>query len=481
MQGEPGEYLQLDSPLWLTRAPGRLELLGLSHDVSGTPSLSVPLARSVYCAIQNREDQQIIIKSYLPESMGGTRSWQGEVSTLYTKKGPPRSLAVLRQTFSDPGDQWMMRVIAAMLGLRRTRQLNTPKHGCCIVIWSRMPNEPGFGQEAAFGTALSLALKAGTGLAKKRVDGVQVARAVIQGVREVLNEDIPLIDTLTSALGRKNCALYIEHGKDPSMQWIPLPNQCQLAAVHLGMEESTTEEHRNAIDVGAAMGLVHLNTELRKKKKDPIPSWGKVTPTEFEDDLRALVPIEQKGADFIKRFKRMKEYEDLFAQVEEERSYRLRALSDHQVRECARVRRMVSNFSEYGRTLREGFLVEAGRCLRSSHRSLQEKCNVSSEAADQYLAEVLAGGREEGMFGGRLSENGKSGVVATLINQNAALGIRELADKHRLKDSGTGRVLIDTEDGGVLTSWWEGVLNPPPEAEATEDGKVKATTEAKAK
>lgn len=420
----------------------------------------MPLARSVYCAIQNREDTKIQIRCFLPESMGGHRDWVGEVSTLYTKKGPPRSLAVLRQTFAAEEDQWMLRVLAAMLGLRRTRQLNTPKHGFSMVIWSRLPNESGFGQRVAFGTAVSLALKAGTGLAKKRVDGVHVARAVVNGVREVLNERLHLSDALVSCLGRRNCALFVEHGLDPIMQWIPLPGQSSIAGAHLGVETPTTFEGRIAIPTGAAMGLAHLNEALIKEKEEPVPSWGKVTPSEFEDGLRSHVPTEQKGRDWLAKFGSRAEYEILAADVEGDRSYRLRALSEHQVRECARVRRFVNNLSEYGRTLREGFLVEAGRCLRSSHRSLLEKCSVKTENVNRFLKALDGAGREEGLFGGRVSEAGSCGVVTVLTHQAAFPMLRKLVEGHQLPEDGTGLVLTNTEDGGVLSGWWEGVLEP---------------------
>ena len=448
-------------------------MIGGPGEAAGTASVSVPLARSVYCAIQNREDDKIRIRCLLPGAWGGPRQWEGTIDTLYTKKGPPRSLAVLRSTFSDEEDEWMMRVIASILGLRRTRQLNTPKHGFDMLIWSRLPETKGYGWEAAFGVATSLALKGATGLAKKRVDGVQVARAVVHGASEVLGEDIPMTDALTSTLGRRDCALFIEHGVDLKMQWVPIPQQCCLAAVDLGVKERVDEDIRNAATIGPPMAMAYLNQALRKEKKPEFGSWGQVPPTDFEGGMRDYVPASVSGSDWLKIFRRLKDTQELAKKVDSERSYRLRAAAEHQCRESSRARRFVSNLTEYGRTLREGFLVEAGRCINSSHRSLQEKCKIILPPVNEFLDLLRSAGRKEGMFGARLTEAGGSSVAAALIHSNSRQPIRDMVEDFCKQRKLRGNVITENEDGGGLLGWWEGVLEP------SEDTEMEAAAEAK--
>ncbi len=461
LREEAADLLRFDEPLWLTRAPGKVELLGGPGETPGSACLTLPLRRSVYCAIQNIEGPEIRILHVRPAAWGGSQRWEGEISTLYTKKGPPRSLAVLNQTFAEPGDRWMMRVIAAMLGLRRTRQLNTPKHGFHMIIWSRLPGGSGLGDEAAFGTAVALACKGATGLAKKRVDGRMVARAVVQGAREVLGEEIPMADALTAALGRRNCALFIEHGLDPVMQWVPVPQQVAIGAVDMGWGRLVPEERIAHADLGARMGLFHLNAALRKAKESPIPGWGSVSPGDFEDEYRKHVPADEKGADWLKRFRRTRDAADLVPLVDPETGYRERAFAEHQVRENSRVRRMVANLSDYARTLRENFLAEAGRCLLSSHRSLSEKLKFDVSRTDAFLEAFKAKGREEGFFGLRLAECGRHGILAALVHQSSRLAIRELAEEVARAEGGPlPTVILDSEDGGVLAGWWEGVVDP---------------------
>lgn len=472
LRGECAEDFRLDQPLWLTRAPGRAEVLGGPGEALGTATLALSLGRSVFCAIQNREDRGIRIRSLLPASRGGTRVWEGTVDTLYTKKGPPRSLAVLRQTFEEQDAMWMMRLVAAMIGLRRTRQLNTPKVGFNMVIWSRLPEEPGFGERAALATAASLAFKASTGLAKKRVDGLMVARAVVRGAKEVLGETIPFTEALTCCLGRRGCILYIEHGVEPSMQWVPLPPQVMLAVLDVASparngavpegDGDTPEDPllvRERLEVAAGMALAELNAALKKEKKLPFPGWGRIDPEEMAQ-LKKLVPREVTGAEWLQRFRRSRDVADLVPRVEEEHRYALRKVAEYAVAESDRARKFLGNLADYGRGMKEAFLVEAGRLLNRSHKAQRELCGVSLPAADAFLEAINQRGRQSGLFGGRLCDFGRSGLVTVLAHRSGREELAKVVAEHNPPNRPRVNMLTDTEDGGVLSSWWHGILEP---------------------
>ncbi|MCH2111551.1 MAG: hypothetical protein MK213_01730 [Planctomycetes bacterium] len=484
LSGEAGETLQLDKPLWLTKAPARLPVLGGPAHAPGTASLSVPLSRSVATAIQDRDDRKIRIRWLQPEAWGGERCWEGEIDDLYTKKGPPRSMAVLKAYFESKDAMWMMRFLAVMLGLRRTRQLNTPKKGFEIVVWSRIPMGENFGERAAFGVSLAMALKGSTGLSKKRVDGVLVARAVMQGYDEILGEDVPLIDALTSALGRNDCMLYIEHGANLTMQWVPIPAQCSFAAADLCYEDYIPREDRDHSALVSRMALFHLNKALKAAGEQELGSWGQVAPSDFEDGLRDHVPASQKGADWLKEFRRNADAKEILDRIEPTQTFRLRAAAEHECRESARARSLVQNLNDYSRSTREAYLAEAGRCLLSSHRSLSEKCKLEHPVANDFITVIKDAGRKEGMFGARVTREGGSSVMSALVHQSARQDFREMVetftDKHKECDGSS--VIIGTEDGGVLRGWWEGVLEPKEEIPEGESGtptdKKKAATKA---
>jgi len=457
LKGAAGDILQLKSPMWLTRAPGSLDLVGGPSELPGSASVSMATGRSVYSAIQNRDDDVIQIRFLCTPAKGGNREWKGHIPTIYTKKGPPRSLAVLQAQFEEDKAPWMIDMMAIMIGLRRTHQLNTPKQGFTLVVWDRTPDGVGFGSEIAVATSIALALKGSTGLDKKRVDGIRVARAIVYGYAEVLGRSIPMTQVLTSCNAQKGCLLAIEHGLDPVMTWLPLPEHVVVAAVDAGGEAPAPEMGLHAM-TGARMGLEHLNVALRKAKQSQRGGWGQVTPAEFEGGLRSHVPTKEGGKDFLNKFKQTSD-EGLREMVNPEENYRDRALSEHHVRESGRARRLLQHLQDYGRTKREDFLAESGRVLNSSHRSYLEKCSLKNDHIHSLRTELTTAGRMAGLFGTRMAEHGHGTFMVVLGHATAMPRLREIAATHRKKTGLGGTVFNETGQGGVLDGWWEGVLD----------------------
>ena len=472
LKGAASDILQLDAPMWLTRAPGCLDLVGGPSELPGSTSVSIATGRSVYSAIQNREDDKIHIRFLRPAQKGGNLEWQGTIPTIYTKKGPPRSLAVLRAQFEEDESPWMMEMMAVMIGLRRTHQLNTPKQGFTLVVWDRMPEGVGCGSEVAVATSIALAFKGSTGLDKKRVDGIRVARAIVFGFKEVLGIKVPMTQALTSCNAQAGCLLAIDHGLDPVMTWLPLPEHVVVAALDAGGGAAQPELAVHAM-TGARMGLEHLNVALKKAKLSQRGGWGQVTPAEFEGGLRSHVPTKESGKDWLAKFKKPHD-EDLRGMVVPEENYRDRALSEHHVRESGRARRLLQHLQDYGRTKREDFLAEAGRVLNSSHRSLLEKCSLKNEHIHGLRTELSNAGRKAGLFGVRLSEAGQGSFFVLIGHATAMPRLREIAASHTKKTGLGGTVFHEVGQGGVLDGWWEGVLDADEEELISNDATAKA-------
>ncbi len=462
LQVAAGDVLQLDAPMWLTSAPGVFGVVGGPGEHTSSPTLHVGLSRSVYSAIQNRVDDQVHIRILGAAAQGGTLEWAGELSDIYTKKGPPRSLAVLTALFDQTeSTSWMMRLVATMIGLRRTHQLNTPKFGFSLVVWSRLPVGGGFANDLALMTSTGMAFKASTGLDKKRVDGVRVARAMVHGAKEVLGERLPMGDALACALAEQNCGVLIEHGMDPDMHWVPVPEKTFLAAADLGLGPIADPEMLQGAAVGADMGLAHVNKSLKKEKKPMLGGWAQVTPKEFEGGLRTHVPARENGKDWLKAFARSEE--EVAELVDPERAYRERASAEHSLREAGRVQRFVENLTEYARTKREDHLTDAGKALGSSQRSLRDKCGIKSAPVDELFAEIGNEGTAAGFFGCRLADSGRHSVVVILAHAHSEERLREILDEFGKRHNSKTGVYLNSGRGAAVIGWWEGVLQPKEE------------------
>lgn len=461
-----GDILQLDTPIRLTRAPAVFQVCGGPGEQTGCATFHVGLSRSVYAAIQNREDDEIHIRILGGGKQGETVEWSGRIEDVYTKKGPPRSYAVLTALFDETDStEMMMRIMAIVIGLRRTHQLNTPKFGFSLVVWSRLPPGEGYANTVSYSTAIAMAFKASTGLDKKRIDGVRVARAVVHGAKEVLGERLSMAQALTAALSEMNSGMFIEHGLDPTMHWAPIPEHTFIAAVDLGLPPVADPETVIAGGVGAAMGMVHLNKHLTADNQTTFGGWGQVTTKEFEGGLRGHVPARESGKDWLAKF--AEEEPELAELVDPNRPYRERALSEHQMRESGRVRRFVEQLSEYARTKREDHLAEAGKVMGSSHRSLKDKCSIHSDAVKDFMDRVNGAGRNAGLFGCRLSGAGEGSVVGVLCHNAGEEKLREIlaefSKDHKDELLRPATVVTDTARGSAMVGWWEGVLVPKEE------------------
>jgi L-arabinokinase len=462
--------------MWITRAPGCVDLAGGVAEMPGSVSVSYATGRSVYSAIQNRDDDKINIRVLRSKDHGGNLEFSADIPTIYTKKGPPRSFAVLEGIFEAADAPWMMEMMAVMIGLRRTHQLNTPKQGFSLVVWSRMPQGGGFGGRVAFATSVALAFRASTGHKLKSVDGIRIARAVRFGYKFVLDKEISWTRALTSAVSQAGCLLSIEHGLDPIMQWVPLPDHTLIAALDTGAGICQPGMIENAT-VGAWMGLEHLNQALRNVELSPRGGWGQVTPAEFEGGLRDHVPTREKGKDWLEKFSESAKdsyYEGLADAVDPDGNYRDRAICEHHVRESGRAKRFLSFLEDYGRTKKEEALIDAGRTLTSSHRSYMEKCGLKNEVIDDMRKSFSSAGRKSGLFGARLSGGGQSGMMITIGHSTAMPALKKIADAHQKEYGQGGNIYHEVGQGGVLDGWWEGVLDAIEEDLDAVEGEAKA-------
>jgi galactokinase len=484
LESEATDLFEFDTPLWLTRAPGAFGVIGGPGEQLGSPTFSVSIGRDVSCAIQNRRDNDIHIRILAGGPEGEDLNWSGQISDIYTKKGPPRSPAVLRSLFEETDSLWMERMMAIMIGLRRSHQLNTPKFGFSLVIWSRLPGTKAYASRTAFASGVSMAFKASTGLDKKRVDGIRLARAVTQGHQDVLGEHLRVSDALTCSLGEQQCGIFIEHGVDPVMQWIPLGENALLAAVDLGFGEIADYDTRIASATGPAMGMAYLNAGLKKEKKEGYGGWAQITPGEFEGGLRNYVPTKELGAEWLKRF--AKQYPDVAEHVSPDRSYRLRALAEHAVRESGRSHRFLEQINEFARTRRDDHLMEAGKVLFSSHRSLKEKCSIRDDRIEDFVARILNTGKDTNLYGARLTGTGRDSVVVVIGHTDGEEELRDIFHKFCDDHETRGTILLETSRGAAVSGWWEGVIQPkeeeaPQEAAEAEKANSEAPSEEKEK
>jgi galactokinase len=252
-----------------------------------------------------------------------------------------------------------------------------PPMGGSGTVDTTLPVGAGLSSSAALEVALALALGC-------VADPLTLARACQRAEQAATGVASGLMDQLVVTAAPQGCALMIDFA-DLSMTPVEMPPEAEVLVVHSGETRAldrTAYAERRAECEAAAFRLGPL---------------GRVAP-------HAAVAI----PDAL-----------------------LRRRARHVVSECDRVR-------WFAAALRDGDLVEAGRLMTASHRSLAHDFEVSTPALDA-LVDWL--GRRPGVFGARLTGAGFGGCVVALA-EPGALDLSTLgARAWRVRAGGAAHVL----------------------------------------
>ncbi len=116
-------FFNANDKLYVTRAPGRLDVMGGIADYSGSLVLQLPIADAVHVALQRNETGTLRIASLPTTSADEPRLFEMELAQLLRSDGP-RTYEDARQLFNtQPENQWAAYVAGAFLVLMREKHL----------------------------------------------------------------------------------------------------------------------------------------------------------------------------------------------------------------------------------------------------------------------------------------------------------------------------------------------------------------------
>src|SRR5215813_1767594 len=146
----PPKWRELFDPqydLIVTRAPGRIDLMGGIADYSGSLVLPLPIANATHVALQRVPRQTIRIASLPPGSNESPRLFEASLAELFFH-GSAIAYTGARERFESGADHWAAYVIGAFVVLLRERHLN-PREGANLLIRSSVPEGKGVSSSAA--------------------------------------------------------------------------------------------------------------------------------------------------------------------------------------------------------------------------------------------------------------------------------------------------------------------------------------------
>ena len=388
------ELFDRDRELIVTRAPGRLDVMGGIADYSGSLVLELPIAEATFAAIQLDSEPQLNFVTLLNDEPHHS-SFSMSLRDLEGDYETARSLF-------QRDNAWAAYVAGVFLVLMLERDIRFTS-GANVLISSRVPPGKGVSSSAALEVAV---MEAVTKAFDIDVGPRDVALLCQRVENMVVGAPCGVMDQMTAVFGERDRLLALLCQPAELKNMIALPSQLKLWGIDSGIRHSVGGSDYGSVRAGAFMGhrIINAGTYLAN-----------ISPDEFESKYAARLPERMSGEAFLARYKNTL---DPVTSIDPRREYAVKLPTAHPIYENARVQRFIELLDAS-----EMHFEELGELMYASHQSYTA-LGLNSEGTD-LLVDLV---RKEGsLFGAKITGGGSGGTVAVLGDQNSHAAIEKIS------------------------------------------------------
>lgn len=430
--GELGGFFEDGREIVVSRAPGRLDLMGGIADYSGSLVLELPIASATHVALQRLDGELLEIVS-LPASAGDRpRSFSMPLATFLDEGAPVDYRTARLQFIGQSEHHWASYVAGAFLVLMRERGA-VFRGGVRILISSDVPEGKGVSSSASLEVAAMEAIAAAFGV---EASPREVAFLCQRVENLVAGAPCGVMDQMTAACGETGQLLALLCQPGELKGTVGLPHELAVWGVDSGIRHSVGGAEYGTVRAAAFMGYRmiaemaglpwrHSGSGFHVVVDDP--KWNgylaNITPEEFERDYAARLPDEMEGAEFLERYAGIT---DPVTTVIPHRRYPVGQATRHPVLEHDRVTTFARILDTW-RGLEQA--TELGALMYESHAGYSA-CGLGSSGTDELVALVREAGPAEGLYGAKITGGGSGGTVAILGRRDAGGTIAAVAREY---------------------------------------------------
>jgi len=446
------DYFSATEPVYVARAPGRLDVMGGIADYSGALVLELPLARSTSVCLQPQEASSCDVVS---RRDGRWHRFSIELEPLLA--GALREPRALASWFANrANDRWAaypLGVVQRCLALARGAPSGLHLPGARILIDSTVPEGKGVSSSAALEVATMAVVAAWCDIA---MTPVALATACQWVENRIVGAPCGIMDQMTSACGRKDRLLRLRCQPDTIEGHVEIPPGYRCYGIDSGVRHAVTGADYATVRTAAFMGyrmiadtagLTVTGHGSNLRIDDPL--WrgylANLTPAEFTARFESLLPDDVLGAAFLERYGGTT---DRVTCVQPERRYPVRQATAHPVFEQERIARFAGLLDALPH--RPESAVELGELMYASHASYGA-CGLGSDGTDRLVEQVAAAGVERGLFGAKITGGGSGGTVAILGTAAAEPLVRDIAAHYAAETGRTAEVFAESGPGAAET------------------------------
>ena len=421
--------------LIVTRAPGRIDVMGGIADYSGSLVLQLPIAAATHVAIQLREEPVVWIHSVSADGKGSLRKFEMPLAALWSAEGPI-SYETARALFKrEPKDDWAAYVAGAFLVLMREKRAVFDR-GASIFISSVVPEGKGVSSSAALEVASLQAIAIAYDI---RLSSVELALLCKRVENLIAGAPCGVMDQMTAACGESDRLLSLLCQPAHLNGQLCLPEELKIWGLDSGIRHSVGGSDYGTVRTAAFMGYrIILDVAGVDKWNGYLAN---VTPAELEQCLVQYLPEQMTGAEFLKHCSGIA---DAVSTIRPEQTYNVRSATRHPTYEHARVQSF-RNILQNWKGLHHAEAL--GEMMYQSHDSYTA-CGLGSEGTDELVRLVREIGIAGGLYGARITGGGSGGTVAVLGQRDEApASIAQVVDVYEQKTGYRPTVISGSSPG----------------------------------
>ena len=409
----------------VSRAPGRIDLMGGIADYSGSLVLQWPIAAATHVGLQLQDAPTIQICSLPSNSEDQVRSVTIPLADLRS------DYESVRVMFAGDRDRhWAAYVAGAFTVLNFDF-----KRGAKILISSDVPEGKGVSSSAALEVAAMTAIAAAYDI---HISPQEIAFLSQRVENLIAGAPCGVMDQMTAACGERDRLLALLCQPGELKGTISLPEELTIWGIDSGIRHSVAGADYGTVRTAAFMGY-RIITELAAD-----PRWNgylaNITSSEFENDFAAHLPEHMLGAEFLDRYQGI---DDSVTSVDPDRTYPIFAATKHPIYENARVNRFAEILKNW-QGLEQATTL--GELMYESHQSYST-CGLGSDGTDELVRLVQ---EEDGLYGAKITGGGSGGTVAVLAHRSAKSAIDKITELYAQRTGHQPTIISGSSDGAGM-------------------------------
>ena len=431
-----GNVFRAGRPMFIARAPGRLDLMGGNVDYTGGMVFETTIREATWAAVQLRDDDTIVLVNPQMRECG----WEG--SATFPLAALTDEEAVRRLVSGDPRTRWTAYVLGIFFLLKREHAfLLKQEHalpGATVYIASDIPMNRGVSSSAAVEVAVMKAAAAAYG---RPLQGIELAESCQWVENAIAQSPCGIMDQATVVLGDENFLLPLLCQPCCPYPPVRLPEMLEWRAIDSGVSHSVSGIECETARAAAFMGYKTIcdweNLPVIRDDTGRIPRWrdpnwngylSSLAPSIFRSRFENRLPEMLSGSDYLQTGRM---HVDVFTPVRPEAVYPVRAATRYAVEENQRIRLFIDlarGFIDLAGSAENTFAL-MGELMYQSHYAYTE-CGLGCDQTDYLVNLVRAEGPSAGLYGAKITGGGAGGTVVVLCRRGSDEAFGRVVDRY---------------------------------------------------